>query len=127
MAPQRPHVPEKFPPAKITIISSISNIPIYKNESFLRQKYLEERLSISQISGLTFSARATILKYLRDYEIPIRPQDEAHKLNKGQLGYGQRQVIGVLVGHNPYPRIEERKNFLNQDSVVKARVPEFTH
>ena len=97
MAPQRPHVPEEFPLPKISIISSISNIPLYKNESFLRQKYLVEKLSISQISGLAFSARSTVLKHLGDFDIPIRSQGEAHRLNCGQLRYGEKKRKGHSV------------------------------
>ena len=99
LAPQSPHDPEGFPLSKIAIISGISNIPLYKNESFLRENYLEKRLSISQISRLTFSARSTVLKYLRDYGVPLRDQAEAHRLNKGQLRYGQKKINGTMAEH----------------------------
>jgi hypothetical protein len=81
-----------FPSPKCLVISVAQTLPLYKSESFLRQKYLEEMLSSREISALTFSVRSTVMKYLKLYSIPLRPEDQARELNKGQRAYGEQRV-----------------------------------
>lgn len=89
----------EFPPANIPIISNIQQLPLYKSECFLREKYLEEKLSARQIAALTVSARSTILKYLEEYDIPMRSEDETLLHNKGQMAYGERLVNRQIIAH----------------------------
>lgn len=89
----------EFPPPNIPIISNIQQLPLFKSESFLRQKYLEEKLSSRQIAALTVSARSTVMKYLKAYDIPLRSEDEALLHNKGQMAYGERRVNGSVISH----------------------------
>lgn len=49
--------------------------PLYKDESFLRQKYEQEKLHPNEIAKLAFSSRQTIKKYLRYYKIVLRSED----------------------------------------------------
>lgn len=74
---------------KISMISMYQSTPLYQNEDFLREMYIEKRLSTRQISREIRSARSTVKEALGRFEIPMRPEDEAHRLNKGQLGYGE--------------------------------------
>jgi hypothetical protein len=46
--------------------------PIYKNKSFLHQKYVVEGLSCEEIAEQIFSARTTVLKYIKVYGISVR-------------------------------------------------------
>ena len=69
------------------MISNLQDVPLVKNEFLLRQKYELEGASISEIAAHTFSARSTVLKYLREYGITRRKRDVAHR--KGQLAYGE--------------------------------------
>jgi len=55
----------------ITFISK----PLFKDESFLRQKYEVERLHPTEIAKLAFSSRQTIKKYLTHYKIVLRSED----------------------------------------------------
>jgi hypothetical protein len=89
----------EFPPPNISIISNIQHLPLYKSECFLRKKYLEEKLSARQIAAIVVSARSTVLKHLKGYQIPLRSEDEALLHNKGQLGYGERLVNGKVIIH----------------------------
>lgn len=81
-----------FPPEEPFVILRFIYIKPYKNESFLREKYLEERLSIREIASLCFSARSTISANLKAFGIELRDEDEAHSLNKGQTAYGEKRV-----------------------------------
>ena len=90
----------EFPPPNIPIISNIQHLPLFKSECFLRQKYLEEKLSARQIAALTISARSTVLKYLKEYHISLRSEDGALLLHrKGQLGYGERLMNRRIIVH----------------------------
>jgi len=62
----------------------------YRDEAFLRQKYLVERLSTTQIADLIFSSRSTVSAALKRYRIPIRSEAEARVHRKGQLRYGEK-------------------------------------
>ena len=73
------------------MISSIQHLPSYKSECFLRQKYLEEKLSIREIAAQIFSARSTVAWHLKAFGIPLRSEDEANKLQKAQLAYGEKR------------------------------------
>lgn len=82
------------------MISTYQSTPQYRNEEILRHLYLEKRLSTRQISREFGSARSTVKEALGRFGIPIRPEDEAHRLNKGHLAYGERMINGQIVSHN---------------------------
>jgi len=88
-----------FPSGEVNEIIPFSVFPAHFDETFLRQKYLEERLSTRQIADQIFSARSTVARYLKRFGIPLRSEDEAHRLRKGQLGYGERAQRGSSVVH----------------------------
>jgi IS30 family transposase len=71
----------------------------YKDEHFLRQKHFEEKLSTAQIAAEISSVRSTVAKYLKRFGIPMRPEDEAHALNKGQLAYGEKRRSNKTSDH----------------------------
>ena len=82
------------PPNEICEIIEFPVQPQFLNPSFLHQKYVVEGLSASQISKEIFSARSTVVKHLKNFGIPLRSEEEARKLRKGQLGYGERTKKG---------------------------------
>ncbi len=82
-------IPNYFPPANILMISCLSEDPLYKNKFFLQQKYVEERLSCEEIAAQIFSARTTVLKYLKLHNMPIREVGSNTKRVRG-LGYGKK-------------------------------------
>jgi hypothetical protein len=71
------------------MISCLSEDPLYKNKLFLQQKYVEERLSCEEIATQIFSARTTVLKYLKIHGISIRQTGTNQKRVRG-LAYGQK-------------------------------------
>ena len=77
----------------------VQHIPPYKNEFFLREKYLLEKLSTRQIAKQVFSARSTVVKHLKAYGIPMRTEDEAHDLNNGQCAFGEKMLGGKVLPH----------------------------
>lgn len=85
--------PEDFPPPKPLVISSISVVPIHRQESFLRQKYEAEGLSTRQIAAQTFSARSTVSKYLKKHGVAVKP---ANPSRKGQIAFGEKVEGGTL-------------------------------
>jgi len=80
------------------MISCLSEDPLYKNKFFLQQKYVEERLSCEEIATQIFSARTTVLKYLKLHNIPIREVGSNTKRVRG-LAYGQKIKERSLAEH----------------------------
>lgn len=85
-----------FPRPRLSMISSIQQLPAYRSESFLRQKYEVERLSIKEIAAQILSSRTAVATSLKAHGIPIRPNDIENK-NRSQLRFGEalrnRQVV----------------------------------
>lgn len=82
------HLPEPlFPPTELLETIEFCHTPLFKDKSFLQQKYIAERLPPAEIARLCFSARSTVMKYLRLFEIPLRRGDLAK--TRSQLGYGE--------------------------------------
>lgn len=75
------------------MISRVQYLPLVKQESFLRAKYEEEGLSVNQIAALTFSSRSTVVKYLSNHGIALRPVDR----NGGTLQFGKRRKGRLIV------------------------------
>jgi hypothetical protein len=82
------HNAKEFSGLNLVMISSINDTPLYKNKSFLHQKYVSEGFSPQQIASEIFSARITISKHLKKFEIPKREKDICQKSGRA-LGYGE--------------------------------------
>ena len=91
-------IPNFFPPANILIISCLSEDSLYQNKSFLHQKYVVEGLSCEEIAAQIFSARTTVLKYLKIHGIPVRETGTNQKRVRG-LAYGQKIKERSLAEH----------------------------
>ncbi|KYG62971.1 hypothetical protein AZI87_17065 [Bdellovibrio bacteriovorus] len=66
----------------------------HRSESFLRQKYLNERLSPAEIGAQCFSSKRTILAWLEHYKIPVRPEDMPERRG---LRFGERREKGRII------------------------------
>ena len=86
-----------FPPEHPYVIIPFIYIKLFKNERFLREKYVDEGLSIREIASLCFSARSTIAENLKGFAIELRPQDDA--MNTGQVAYGRKRLKRNDVEH----------------------------
>lgn len=64
------------------------------DEFFLKQKYLQEGLSSTEIAKLTFSSRPTITKRLKQYGIPLKIYT---RRNDGAHVYGYRKHGGKAI------------------------------
>jgi predicted DNA-binding protein YlxM (UPF0122 family) len=80
-------------------ITDFLSVPLFKDKSFLHQKYVIEQLSTKEIAREILSSRSTIAANLKSFGIPLRTTDEAHKLSKGQLGYGERRIKRQVIDH----------------------------
>lgn len=90
-------IPNFFPPASILIKTEVYVDRPYENKFFLYQKYVVEGLTCEEIATQIFSARTTVLKYLKINGIPVREVGSNQKRKRG-LAYGskvQRRSIAV--------------------------------
>lgn len=107
------------------MISTYQSTPLYQNEDFLREMYLEKRLSTRQISREIRSARSTVKEALNRFGIPMRPEEEAHRLNKGQLGYGERMVNGQIIPHKAEMEVISQIVALRADGLSYGKIVEW--
>ncbi len=92
-------IPNFFPPANISMISAVCTDQPFKDKSFLHQKYVVEGLSCDEIASQIFSARTTVLKYLKIHGIPVREVGINQKRVRG-LTYGQKVKERCLAEHH---------------------------
>lgn len=78
--------------------------PLYRNKSFVHQKYVVEGLSLAQIASKLFVSKEAVRKALKDFNIPIR---EAHKPHgrQSQPRYGEKKQLGKTVPHMAEKRV----------------------
>lgn len=95
---------------------------MFKSKSFLHQKYVIERLSISQIAKENFSARSTIKNALEQNGIPIRVDAKGGEGSKGQIGYGLKLQHGRLVEHKAEMAIIHRMNRLRSQGYSYRKI-----
>lgn len=55
---------------------------LYKNKKWLYQKYIKENLSTLKIARICKCGKTTINKYLRRFEVPLRPQAQYMHIDK---------------------------------------------
>ncbi len=106
----------------LSMISTIQSTPLYRNEEFLRDLYLEKQLSTGQIAREIRSARSTVKEALLGFGILMRRGDDAHRLNKGQLAYGERLVQGHVVPHLAEQKILSKIVGLRQSGATYATI-----
>lgn len=83
-----------------TVFSTFNCIPESLSKSFLWQKYIVEMNSISRVSKQICSAKETVRRHLLLYGIPLRPTDVKQRLNKGQIGYGEKRIKSLIQRNN---------------------------
>ena len=119
----RPEV-ETFPPnEEITDIIGFSPVPLYKDKSFLHQKYVTEGLSTAQIASQIFSSKAAIRENLIRFEIPLRDAHLSHG-RPAQPKFGEKVRQGRVVTHLAEKRVIEavldmRRNGMSLRQIAK--------
>ncbi len=78
---------------KFTVISSVCTTPLFRRESFLRQKYEQERLSARQIAFLIGCSHSVINRALIQFGIKKLGQ------RSGWVEYGCKLKLGKRVRH----------------------------
>jgi hypothetical protein len=95
---------EELPPHQVVDTLKFVVTPDYKNHDFLRQKYVEERLSIKQISRLTASSKDSVRKGLQAAGISLRPHGHHHG-HPSQPRFGKRICKGREVQHKAEQKV----------------------
>ena len=93
----------------------------YKHKSWLQQKYLKEKLSLSQIGELCKVDQVTIHNWMKKFGIKIRTLSDANKLNWTQPGMKKR-MIEIMKIVQKRPEIKEKKR---QSSKERWADPEY--
>jgi hypothetical protein len=83
----------RFPQPSISSITQLAPIKSLKNEDFLRQKYLEEGLSLQEIAAEAVFSWKTVRRHLLCNKVPLKPKD---RLRKEQIKFGFERVEGQL-------------------------------
>lgn len=109
----------------LSIISTIQATPLYRNEEFLRQMFLEKQLSTRQIAREICSARSTVKEALCGFGIPLRPEEAARQLNKGQLAFGERMINGKAVRHAAEQRVLARMVELRRSGASYGKITDW--
>ena len=81
----------------LSIITEFYYSPKSLGINFLRQKYLVEKLSAKEISGITNCGKSTVLNHLKMAGIPIRPTGRA--IRKANMAYGKQRRKRLEVNH----------------------------
>lgn len=82
---------------------------------WLRQKYIEERLSMVDIGRIVERDTKTVLYWMRRFEIPTRPRGTANPENHFKTGEPS--------AHTGYRHSEETKEVIRQSTIADGRVP----
>lgn len=101
-----------FPPVSLTNILQFATIKSFRNESFLREKYLDEGWSLDEIAAQTLSSKKTVRRYLIHNGISLRPSDQVINVPEK---FGTRRVKGrLLPDTSEQAAIEKIKALRNQ-------------
>jgi hypothetical protein len=91
-------------------------VPIWKNHSFLHQKYIIEGLSIRQISTLVMSSKEAVRKELLIQKVPLRDKSQHHG-HPAQLRYGHRFTQSQLIENKTEQRTIEAIKQMKQEGL----------
>lgn len=93
---------------KFTVISSVCTTPLFRRESFLRQKYEQERLSARQIAFLIGCSHSVINRALIQFGIKKLGQ------RSGWVEYGWKFKLGKRVKHHRQQKIIQQMRNLRK-------------
>jgi predicted DNA-binding protein YlxM (UPF0122 family) len=92
-----------------SVIFDFRTTPFYKDESFLRENYVEKGLNISELAALCFSSRTAVRNSLKRFGIPIKTQDQLLKTPQ-RLKYGEmRRKREIVANQRELLAIEKMK------------------
>lgn len=98
--------------------------PLWKNETFLTQKYLVDGRSITQIALEYLSSRATVRKALIDFGIKRR-QPGKPGLRPAQAAYGYRMSNGLMVRHEAEQKVISVVERMNRKGMSLREICDF--
>lgn len=82
----------------VTENTAFQTLPLFRDTDFLKDCYINQGLSTTQISKICGSARTTVAQRLIEAGVVLRAQsDYPHR--QGQIPYGMRVSSGKLVPH----------------------------
>ena len=87
-----------FPEPRSIVESSLSDIPAFKDRAFLHQKYVVEMKTCQEIAKMILCARTTVLKYLKEFDIPVREVGSNIRRKHG-VAFGQKTTHREVQSH----------------------------
>jgi hypothetical protein len=112
------------PLPETSVLSIVNCIPESLSKAFLYRRYVVEMNSISRIAREISSAKETVRRYLTLWRIPLRPSDIGQRLNKGQVGYGERRVKSLIQRNRQELEIIEKMKALRRQGFSYWRIAE---
>lgn len=90
-------------------------------ESFLKEKYLQEGLSSKEIAQVIFSSRATVTRHLQSCGIPLKK--DTRRVNGGHV-YGFRKYSGKSIEFKKEQKVIELIKSYRKDGYSYQKIAE---
>ena len=97
---------------------------LWKDKSFLHQKYVLEGRSIAQIAGEILSSREAVRMGLIEHGIKRKPQGQPG-LRPAQVPYGYRLSDGLMIPHLAEQRVVSSVKKMADDGLSFRKICEF--
>jgi len=107
---------QERPPMQIIDTIRFFEPKLYKNKSFLHQKYVVEGLSVKQIASEIMSSTSTVRKWLLHFGIDLRSKSQHHG-NPAQLKFGQKRIKGIIQDYQREHRVIETIKYLRSQGM----------
>lgn len=112
-----------FPPNSYVVdIIGFGSKQLYRDPSFLHQKYVVEGLSPRQIAQLSSSSKTSVVTHLRKTGIPLRGTGGSYR--PGQVPFGKRLAKGQLVDNKGELEILNRMMRFRSEGLSYWRIAE---
>jgi hypothetical protein len=102
----------------LEVVDSIRLVkpPTWRNKSFLHQKYVQEGLSIRQISDLVVSSKEGVRAEILRQGIPLREKSQHHG-HPAQPRFGRRVIKGTVIEHKAQQRVVDSVRQMKQEGL----------
>lgn len=98
--------------------------PLHKEKVLLHKKYVEEGLSLRQISEQIFSSKEAVRTSLIDAGVELRPKSKPHN-RPSQLKYGQKMRKGKAVTHFAEERVIRAVIEMRESGMTLRQIAKF--
>ena len=112
------------PRAQVADLVRYREIPAYRIQSYLHQKYVAEGLSTRQIAAENLTSKFVVQGQLKQFGIPLRP---AHKTGtqNASARYGTRRCKGKLIENLAEVRVIKAVVDMHQQGMSLRQIAKF--